>query len=164
MNVDPRQPWRDLLLRRELTPAEARDLAAWLARHPDAAADWALDTALSRALRALPDVPVASNFTAQVMSEVARERDPSRGLSAGLRGWLPWRWLPAAGGIALVAVIGFAAWQGLSTRRATEYARQVAALRAMSELPPSTLVDFDAIRRYGQSSAPVDLALLAALE
>jgi hypothetical protein len=34
----------------------------------------------------------------------------------------------------------------------------------MSDLPPAVLEDFEAIRSYGESSAPVDFGLLAALE
>lgn len=172
MNADPTQRWRDLLLRRELTPTEAQEVKTWLAAHPEAAAEWALDATLARALRRLPPVPMSSNFTARVMAEVhgeVRRSSPSR--HSGLAGWRRWMagtWLPWAGGVALLASAGWVGWQMQVAKRDSEYVRQVAALRVLAELPPTVLeefeTDFEAIQRYGETASPVDFGLLAALE
>lgn len=179
MNADPTQPWRDLLMRRELTETEAQEVRDWLAAHPEAAADWALDATLSRALRRLPPVPVASNFTSRVMAEVhrgtptsspspSRTGRPGQPLLAGWRRWLAGRWLPWAGGVAVLASAGLAGWQIQLAQRESDYTRQVAALRALADLPPAVIegfeADFEAIQRYGETAAPVDFGLLAALE
>lgn len=173
MSTEPNQErWRDLVLRRELTAAEAREVAAWLQDHPEEAAAWETDMALARAVRAMPAVPVASNFTAQVMAEVGRIR-PIEGRGAGRnRGgggvgwWRAWggRWMPVAGGLAVLVATGVAGWQIRTVRRDSEYVRQVAALKAMADLPPVVLRDFEAIQRFAETAAPVDFGLLAALE
>src|SRR5438067_2362092 len=94
MTNDPGfRKWREISWRRKLTPAEEAELRAWLAVHPEARAEWEAEIALTNTLvRSLPDVPVASNFTARVLQAVDREtaaREPR------LPGWQPWkRWLP----------------------------------------------------------------------
>jgi len=48
-------------------------LREWLAAHPEAQESLDLETGLTEALRKVPDVPVASNFTARVLQAVERE-------------------------------------------------------------------------------------------
>ena len=90
---------REILWRRPLTAAEAAELRAWLAAHPDAAADWATEQQLSRAVRRLADAPVPSNFTARVSKPSSARPPPRPGprplaavggvRSAGCRSWPP---------------------------------------------------------------------------
>lgn len=175
MNDDPR-PWlRDVLMRRELTADEERRLTQWLARHPEATTDWSEEVALARVLRGLRSVEVPAHFTSRVMAEVRREaaaRDrkrPGRGL-AGEGWWRAWRSAFSWGRMASVAAgvvvlgAGAGAWHWQTVRRSTDEARQVAALRAMASFKPEVLADFEAIRRFGDSSVPVDYELLAALQ
>lgn len=163
MKHDAIQDWRDVLLRREPKAEETEALAAWLRDHPEAAAEWETEVRLARALRQLRDVPVASNFTSRVLAEVAREAaKPSLATPWWRTVWTT-RWMPAAAAT-LVAVVAVGGWEIHRARRAAEFTRQVATLRAMSGLPPAVLEDFEAIRRYSESTPPVDFNLLAALQ
>lgn len=160
------QELRDTLLRRELNPDEERVVAQWLARNPGEVEGWRAELMLARSVRRLPDVPVASNFTAQVLRQIGQEPTAVSGKAwkSGAWGWFGlWRW-PAIGVAAALAVVAATFWQVETARSQAELNRQIAALRTMSDLPPAVLEDFDAIRSYGESSAPVDFGLLAALE
>src|SRR4051812_13464337 len=80
----------DASSRRKLTAEEETQLRAWLAAHPEAQADWDDEALLTQQLERLPNAPLASNFTAQVMGklelELAREeRERTR------RPWSMWR-------------------------------------------------------------------------
>jgi anti-sigma-K factor RskA len=167
MKPEAIQELRDTLLRRELNPDEERVVAQWLARNPGEVEGWRAELMLARSVRRLPDVPVSSNFTAQVLRQIGREEPGTvsrRSRRSGFWGWLgTWRW-PAVGVAAAVAVVAVTFWQIETTRSQAELNRQIAALRTMSDLPPAVLEDFEAIRSYGESSAPVDFGLLAALE
>jgi anti-sigma-K factor RskA len=155
------------LLRRELNPDEERVVAQWLARNPGEVEGWRAELMLARSVRRLPDVPVSSNFTAQVLRQIGREEPGTvsrRSRRSGFWGWLgTWRW-PAVGVAAAVAVVAVTFWQIEISRSQAELNRQIAALRTMTDLPTAVLEDFEAIRSYGESSAPVDFGLLAALE
>ena len=167
MKPEAIQELRDTLLRRELNPDEERVVAQWLARNPGEVEGWRAELMLARSVRRLPDVPVSSNFTAQVLRQIGREEPgpvSRRSRRSGFREWLgTWRW-PAVGVAAAVAVVAVTFWQIETTRSQAELNRQIAALRTMSDLPTAVLEDFEAIRSYGESSAPVDFGLLAALE
>ena len=74
MNHDPTETrMRELSWRRKLTSAEQAELDAWLAAHPEAAAQWQEEAALNALLEQLPGATVPSNFTARVMQDIDRE-------------------------------------------------------------------------------------------
>ena len=77
---------RESSWRRKLTEAEQAELRAYLAAHPDARADWEMESALNAALTRLPDAPVPSNFTARVLQAVEREAVRPPGLELELAG------------------------------------------------------------------------------
>src|SRR5262245_19120401 len=56
--------------RRKLTAEEEAQLRAWLVAHPEAQADWDEEALLTQQLERLPNAPLASNFTAQVMGKL----------------------------------------------------------------------------------------------
>ena len=58
---------REISWRRKLSAEEEITLQSYLLAHPDLQADWDDDLALSHALDRLPNAPLPSNFTAQVM-------------------------------------------------------------------------------------------------
>src|SRR5438094_9575636 len=62
----------DTALRRKLTAEEEAQVQACLARDPQAKAVWEEEMALSQMLNRLPDAPLSSNFTAQVLEAVER--------------------------------------------------------------------------------------------
>src|SRR5262245_543785 len=87
--------------RRKLTPAEEAELQAWLAKHPEAQADWKAEVGLNEGLRGLPDAPMPSNFTARVLQAVERE-EAAAGRPA-LTWKSTWNWLlPKAAFVAAV--------------------------------------------------------------
>lgn len=167
MNEDPLPHFEDALLRRELTPDEERTLHAWLARHPEAAAEWRENARLARAIRQLPNAPVPSNFTARVLEEVRRDAAKSeRARESRSTGgsWLrPRFWIPTATAAAALA-IALGGWEWHSKTREAEFNRDVTQLRTLAAVPQEVLEDFEAIERFSQGTPPVDFELLAALE
>jgi len=151
--------------RRPLTADEEIALQAYLVAHPDpeAQADWALGLALNQALRRLPDAPLSSNFTAQVLQAVARaERRPAR--QQTWAGWLrvwAWRW-PAqtalAGGLALACLLSYGQYRATTRARLAE---SVDTVYGVASLLSDVLQNVDAI---SQAPPDVDVKLLAALQ
>jgi hypothetical protein len=161
---------KDLLARRALTPEESARLRDFLSNPPGGPTDWETDEALTQLLRRLTDLPVSSNFAAQVLRAVdAPTAPPSR-----------WRglWLgfprPAVqfAGVAFCVVV---ALSGLSLRQSVGRARMatsvasvvrsVEAASDLAQLPPvEILQDFEAIHRFSPARAGADLELLEALE
>lgn len=154
------QSWR-----RPLTVEEQARLDVWLAARPEAQADAEAEQALTQLLGQLPNAPVASNFTSQVMQAVAREqaaqaRQPS--FVDTIKRWLK---VPAprlAWALGLVAL----GWFGVHQHQANvreDMARGMAVMANVASLSdPSALQDFEAIRRLGTSEDDELFAVLTA--
>ena len=160
----------DTALRRKLSAEEEAQMQACLARDPQAKAVWEEEMALSQLLNGLPDAPLPSNFTAQVLQAV--ERGPQRRRHArklfrwfGLR--RPAQQCAAACLVVVLAALGY--WQYASVRRE----RIALALHRLAPhfdtpstavaLPPDELWNnFDAINRLPQTQT--DEELLAVLK
>jgi hypothetical protein len=136
--------WRETLWRRPLTAAERAALAA----QPDLE----LETRLTESLVKISDVPVASNFTARVMSAI--ELEDAR---LSRQGFFHWNWhafMPRA--IATAAIVAFAGlgWQRYEVNvQRNLLVKNVAQVAAAQPLPVEVLKNFDAIQRMSQ---PVD--------
>jgi len=135
--------------RRKLTEAEQAELRAWLAAHPEAHADWELESALIAAFNRLPDAPVPSNFTARVLQAVEHEESRSR-----VGSWR-WNWHSLVPRVAFAAVV--IAFTGLALqhheiyRQRAALARNIALVTRGQPMPsPEALENFDAIRRMSQ--------------
>ena len=160
--------WRELGWRRKLTPAQEAELRAWLAKHPQALADWQAEAALNRALDQLPEAALPTNFTALVMQAVGREtaaasRRPRSPWLAGL-GWLPASaWLPKIAFVAIVLGASLLSYhQGLAIQRA-QIARSLVAISDVASLPsPQILTNFEAIQVLDRTP-PADIELLQRL-
>lgn len=175
-------------LRHRLTPDEEAQLEAYFLENPEAQALWEEDVRVSQLLHHLPDAPVASNFTAQVLALAAREQQSQRGTRWWRFGWsMLWpahrmRALGFATLLLFLASLGYHQYR-MSTR--AEVARSVAEvftmLSALSERPvserpassePATMAlptlemleNFEAIQRLDQVPIQVDVELLVALE
>lgn len=169
MTNDPRSEFGPELGWRKLPAEREAELRAWLAAHPQAQADWELESALTEALERLADVPVANNFTARVVEELRRDngrRERERKDAARPAFW-PWRarWLARA---AVAAVVLSAGLLGVAhireQHRVEEYRRSVTTVSEVASLPePEILQDFDVIRVLDQRPAP-DEELLKALQ
>jgi anti-sigma factor RsiW len=156
---------RELSWRRKLTGPEQAELRAWLATQPETQVDWETEAGLNAALRRLPDVPVASNFTARVVQAAEREAAAQARRQAGSwRGWLRRRWLPKAALTATLVSAGMVSCLLIQDAQRKNLAESVAAVSAVSSLPsPEVLKDFDAIRASDPTSTP-DEKLLMVLE
>ena len=156
---------RELSWRRPLTAPEQAELRAWLAAHPDAQADWAIEAGLNHALGRLPDVPVPSNFTARVLQ--AAQREAAAELHRPAVHWLAWprlRWLPRVAFGAIVVSAGLVTYHQVQATHRKNLVKSVATVSAVSSLPsPEILRDFDAIRALNAAPAP-DEQLLAVLQ
>ena len=156
-----------LRLKRPLTPDEQARLDGWLVAHPADRARWLEATALSSALRRLPEPPVSSNFMARVWQEIeAQERraatTPS---STGWRTWLRWPSLATQFACALLLLLlaAVVVSQGRRTRTHTQVTRSIEHIAAIARGPSiEVLKDFEAISRLNQTGA--DVELLAAFE
>ena len=165
-NEQTNERWRELSWRRKLTPAQAAELRAWLAEHPQARADWQAEAALNQALDQLPDAPVPGNFTALVLQAVGRE-SAAAPRPARLP-WLAWRprlpWLPKMGFVAILlsaSVLSY--YQVLAFQRA-QLARSVVAISDVASLPsPQILTNFEAIQVL-ERTPPADIELLQLLK
>lgn len=150
---------------RALTPAEQAGVDAWLAAHPEARAEWEEDRQLDALLRRLPDAPVSSNFTAQVLARVQREAAAPEQRNVSTH-WL-FRWLPRprlALAVAAVALLPLVAWQWRVQKRA-QLADSVAALSGVAAVPTmEMLADFDAIVRLSALPPNSDAGVLTALQ
>ena len=136
--------------RRPLTPSEEAEVQFYLAAHPDKQLEWEDDQALSSALQALPNAPLSSNFTAQVLQAIDREeRAAERQAPARLNPyqWLR-RWLPRFAPIAAMLMLALASlnYYQMRTRDAAMGAvGDVAPFVAV--FPPEVLENFDAIQQ-----------------
>ena len=145
---------------RDLTDAELAKLERWLAANPDEQAEW---EALDRLLVALPDAPVASNFTARVMDEVRRAEAaaPALGQAWWQRLLAPqFRPVQIVAAATLAMVIGGVGYQSHLNQSRAEMA---AAVASIAEFTPVFLVDFEAIEAVAQADA-IDEELWAALK
>jgi anti-sigma factor RsiW len=162
MGTDPfYEKLREISWRRKLNSAEEHDLREWLAAHPEAQESLDLETGLTEALRKVPDVPVASNFTARVLQAV--ERETMAEARGGEPRWKLWRrlprWLPRVASATLVVT----AAGSLYLYNESVQARQKDLVQRVARVPlpsPEILTNFDAIRIVSATPAP-DEQLLA---
>ncbi len=154
MNESEYNALTELSWRRPLTADEQARLDAWLTTHPQQQADWELEVTVNDLLTRLPNAPLASNFTSQVMRAVERD------LSAEARQMSLFdrvkRWFrnPAprlAWALGLVAV----GWFGIHQHQANMRSDMAKGLSVMANVAslsnPSMLEDFEAIRRLNTS-------------
>ena len=155
---------REVGWRRKLTPPEQQQLLAWLEQHPEARAEWDSEAALTGLLGGLPDVPVASNFTARVVDAAKAEpAGEARRRSELVRPW--WRaWLPKAALGALLLTTGLLSYEHFQATRRAELAHSLAAVSEVPSLPsPEILKDFDTIAALS-SAPPADEELLRVMQ
>lgn len=121
-------------------------------------ADLELETRLSRVLARLPDAPVPSNFTAQVLQAVELEE------ARRSRRW-SWNWHALLPRIAVTAAVVLFAGVTLHhyelTSQRNTLARNVALVAGSQPLPSvDALKNFDAIQRMSQPRADDELLAL----
>ena len=122
------------------------------------------DRQLDALLRALPDRPVPSNFTARVLQAVDHEASRPAAPAWWEMFRHPLQLLPRVAVTGLALYLGLFGYEhhALAERRA--YARSVEAVTQVASLPsPDALKDFDAIRHLNATPA-ADHDLLALLQ
>ena len=158
----------DVLQRDKLTPAQEVVLQRYLASHPDQRAALEDEVSLNHLLRQIPDTPISSNFTAQVLSMA---RTQTRAQS----GWAfpDWRrnaaryWLPRLATAAVVLCFGvFSIQHHQQAIARQQLARNLANEISKVNVGPGLelLRNFDAIERLAQVPSEVDRRLIAALQ
>lgn len=143
------QSWR-----RPLTADEETRLDAWLTAHPQQQADWELEVAVNDLLARLPNAPLASNFTSQVLGAVERDLAAQARQMSLLERVKRWFRNPAprlAWALGLVAVGWFGIHQHQTNMR-SDMAKGLSVMANVASLSnPSVLEDFEAIRRLDTS-------------
>ena len=155
----------DTALRRKLTAEEEAQVQACLARDPQAKAVWEEEMALSQLLNRLPDAPLASNFTAQVLQAV--ERAPRRRPDAPkFFRWFglsrPAQRVAAACLAVSLAALGYGQYQSARRERMALALHKLAPhfdspSQAVALTPDELWNDFDAINRLPQTETDEDL-------
>jgi len=123
------------------------------------------DALLNELLRALPNKPVASNFTARVVDAAAREQNPVR---QPVSWWEmlhhPLRLVPRIAVAALALGLGLFSYQRYEIVSQVKMAQSVAEVSRVASLPrPEVLRDFDAVQLL-TLTPPADEELLALLQ
>ncbi len=165
MNESEYQSLIEASWRRPLTIDEQARLDSWLATRPGAQADAEAELALSQLLGQLPNAPVASNFTAQVMHAVAREQAAMNRQPTFMETVKRWLRVPAP---KLAWVLGLVAlgWFGVYQHQANVREDMAKGLTVMANVAslsdPSALEDFEAISRLNTSDDDELFAVLTA--
>jgi anti-sigma factor RsiW len=150
--------------RRKLMDAEAADLRAWLAGHPESAEDWQIESRLSRVLDRLPDAPVPSNFTARVLQAVEREGNAASRPRGGKWYWFLRSLLPRAAVAAMILGVGLFTYHEHMAARQAQMVQDVKVVTSVRSLPsPEILQDFDTIQKMGSTPGP-DPELIALMK
>jgi len=158
---------RELGWRRKLTPAEQAHLQRHRAQCPEARAEWEAEAALTELLNRLPDAPLASNFTAQVLHAVERaslEPVGRGGLWEAVRARLHPLLPRLAWSVGLIAAI-FLVWQRYEVAQRERMMAGVALVLQAATLPEpqEVMQDFEVIQQLDQLPPAQDLELLTAL-
>ena len=139
------QSLREKIWRRELTPEQQAELRAWLAVHPESAADLEKEKNLTGLLARLPDAPVPSNFTARVLQAVEQEARVAE-RSRVARPWWLRVLLPRAAVTAVVLAVGFFGYRQYEFAQHAKFVESLAVVRDVKTLPTAeALEDFEAI-------------------
>jgi len=152
---------------RKLTAEEEAQLRGWLAAHPEKQSEWEEELALNQQLERLPNAPLASNFTAQVLGKLDLELRREEREAARPRKFAAW-WRGLVPRFVSVLLLGLLAGTAVVQYRERQREEMVDGLihvaPVASVLQPEVLQNFDAIHRLGHVPAVSDEELLAALQ
>jgi hypothetical protein len=166
MNESEYQALVEVGWRRALTSEEQARIDLWLAARPQSQGALESDAALTQLLQKLPDAPVASNFTAQVLRALEREAAAELRKSTPLARFKRWLLHPATRLAWAMLLVG-TVWLGYHQHQENvreEVTRGFAVLAKVAALSdPTVLQDFDAIQRLGQTAPGEDEELFAVL-
>jgi anti-sigma factor RsiW len=164
---------REMSWRRKLTAEEEIRLQPYFIAHPEAQAETEDDAALTAALEQLPNAPLSSNFTAQVLQLIDLEEAAQARRSKITRDWRWWinHLIPRVALGVLTVSLGALGLIQYQKHNFEERAQNAGAFSSQLEVaagrvPAEMWQDFEAIRRLNTTtvSASVDDELLAALK
>jgi anti-sigma factor RsiW len=168
MNDDLYNDLLEASWQRKLTAEEEAQLRGWLAAHPDKQPEWEEEAALNQQLDRLPNAPLASNFTAQVLGKVDLElRREEREAAVGGATSLPWwrRLVPRFAGVLLLGLLAGTSVVQYRQHQRIEMAEGVMHVAPVaSVLQPEVLQNFDAIHHLGYVPTVSEEELVAALQ
>ena len=133
MNESEFQALIETSWRRPLTPDEQTRLDAWLATRPEARAAWETECGLNQVLSQLPDAPVASNFTSQVLLAVERETAPKERRPSLLDWAAQWFRRPAPR-VAWALLLSGALWFGYERHQTNERGEMAQGLSVLANV------------------------------
>jgi hypothetical protein len=163
MSLPEQKGLADAVRQGRLTPGQEAQLRDYLACHPEERASWEDELSLNHLLRQMPNAPLSSNFTAQVMQRVVRENQHGAQARPGFwQRWVLGQWLPKLAGVAAVCCIGLLAYQHHEALARREVARTLAAMVATGN-SLDLFENFDAIERLNQAPLESDRDLIAVL-
>lgn len=167
MSNDPLdEKLREIAWRGKLNAQEEARLHEWLAEHPDTQAEWDSEVELNELLATLPDVPVASNFTARVLATARRDSSkdqPIMGRAGVQTAWWT-KWLPKTALAAVFLAAGLVSYNHLQSVRRSEWAQSLATVSQLGSLPSTDVLnDFDAIAALS-ATPPADEELLKIMQ
>jgi hypothetical protein len=157
---------------RSLTPEQQNRLRSFFPEDEQGQAALEEELALNQLLVQVPDAPIASNFTAQVMQLVASEEKKFRQPLARST-WTSWifgSWLRQAAVASITAAVMLFSYQHYLSAQRQEVAASIATVSTVASASSiDMLQDFEAINRLSQISAAddlqkVDFELLSALQ
>jgi anti-sigma factor RsiW len=151
---------------RRLSDEEQSILTGWLAAHPELQAAWDSEVALNNSLARLPDAPLSSNFTAQVMQALDREKAAAvrqHSFLERVERFVRTRAPRIGWAFLLVGLLLFGMQQHRKAAR-QELANGLAALASVAALPdPRALQDMDAVQQLSRLSSGEDEELFKVL-
>lgn len=159
MNKQSEHDRRETAWRRDLSQAERTQLAAL-------PADEQLDLVLGKAIRSLPEIPVASNFTARVLQAVDQEVKHQPARQPNWLNWLSGRrpWLPRLAAVGLACVLALGGWNHHRTAERAKLADSIRQMAGLANAPapsaPANLEvweNFETIRRLGTTAGDEEL-------
>jgi anti-sigma factor RsiW len=153
-----------LSMKPELSPDDAARLEAFLAAHPAERAAWEEERALGRALQSLPDVPVSSNFTAQVMQSLDLEEARDRRADRRRSDWWRTLWPRLSWGAAAIVLAVFGVQQYQAMQRNNQLVQDVAFVSKDMARLPDAFRDFELIESLRQIPPSGDDGILIALQ
>ena len=166
MNESEYQALIETSWRRPLTADEQARLDAWLATRPEGRAAWETECGLNQLLGQLPDAPLASNFTSQVLQAVKRE-SVSKARRPSLLDWVAQWFRRPAPRVAWALLLVGALWFGYERHQTTERGEMAQGLSVLANVAtlsdPAVLEDFEAIQRLSQTAPGDDEELYAVL-
>ena len=151
---------RESSWRRPLDAAEDARAHAHLATNSAAQRDWELDAELTQLLAQVPNAPVPSNFTHQVLAALdqeARLTAPRAFAGAWWRRWLLRPMPRLTGGLAMALVMAFFGYHQYQSYRQAELTQALLQVTQANGLNQASIFqDFDVIQRLGQVPQPAD--------